>query len=71
MQEYKNDELTVRYEPSVCIHAGDCVRGLPAVFDISKKPWINVNGADPARIVEQVKRCPSGALSYEVRKEPQ
>jgi len=31
MQEYKNDELTVRYDPKVCIHAGECVRGLPSV----------------------------------------
>ena len=71
MQEYKNDELTVRYDPKTCIHAGDCVRGLPSVFDVSKKPWIDVNGAAPATIVEQVKRCPSGALSYELHKDSQ
>jgi len=40
------------------------VRGLPSVFDVSKKPWIDVNGAVDA-IIEQVRRCPSGALSYE------
>jgi uncharacterized Fe-S cluster protein YjdI len=40
MQEYKNDKLAVRYDPKVCIHAGECVRGLPSVFDVSKKPWI-------------------------------
>jgi uncharacterized Fe-S cluster protein YjdI len=36
---------------------------------VSKKPWIDVNGASPAAIIEQVKECPSGALTYEVLKD--
>jgi uncharacterized Fe-S cluster protein YjdI len=67
MQEYKNDKIAVRYDPKICIHAGECVRGLPSVFDVSKKPWIDVNGAAVDAIIEQVKRCPSGALSYELK----
>ena len=35
-------------------------------FSLSRKPWIDVNAASPAAIIEQVKRCPSGALSYEL-----
>ncbi len=68
MQEYRNDKIVVRYDPKICIHAGDCVRGLPSVFDVGKKPWVNVNGASPEAIAEQVKKCPSGALSYEFAK---
>jgi uncharacterized Fe-S cluster protein YjdI len=68
MQEYKNDKLVVRYDPAICIHAGECVRGLPSVFDVSRQPWIDVNGASPAAIVDQVKHCPSGALTYELLK---
>ena len=67
MQEYKNDKLVVRYDPAICIHAGACVRGLPSVS--AEKPWIDVNGASPAAIIEQVKQCPSGALTYEVLKD--
>jgi uncharacterized Fe-S cluster protein YjdI len=63
MQEYRNHKIVVRYDPAICIHAGECVRGLSSVFDISKKPWINVNGASPDAIVDQIKRCPSGALA--------
>jgi uncharacterized Fe-S cluster protein YjdI len=66
MQQYENDKLIVRYDPSVCIHAGECVRGLASVFNISKKPWVDVNGASPAAIIDQVQQCPSGALSYEL-----
>jgi len=68
MQEYRNDKIVVRFDPKICIHAGECVRGLSSVFDISKKPWIDVSGASPDAITEQVKQCPSGALSYELLK---
>ena len=66
MQEHKNEKLLVRYDPAICIHAGECIRGLPSVFSLSRKPWIDVNGASAAAIVEQVKRCPSGALNFGV-----
>ncbi len=68
MQDYRNDTIIVRYDPHTCIHAGECVRGLPTVFNLSKDPWIDVNGASMHAIVEQIKRCPSGALTYEVLK---
>jgi uncharacterized Fe-S cluster protein YjdI len=71
MQEYKNDKLVVRCDPAICIHAGECVRGLPSVFNVSKKLWIDVNGASPGAIVDQVKRCPSGALTYQLLKKAQ
>jgi uncharacterized Fe-S cluster protein YjdI len=66
MEEYRNDKIRVRYDPKICIHAGECMRGLPSVFNVSKKPWIDANGAAANAIAEQVKRCPSGALIYEL-----
>jgi len=71
MQEHKNDKLVVRYDPAICIHAGECVRGLPSVFNLSRKPWIDVNGASAAAVIEQVTRCPSGALTYQLLDEAQ
>ena len=67
LQEYENDAIIVRFDPRVCIHSGVCVRGLNAVFDIGKRPWIMVNAASAEAIAEQIKRCPSGALSYVMR----
>ncbi len=67
IQEYKNDAITVRFDPKVCVHSGVCVRGLRAVFDVGKRPWINVEAASPEAIAEQVRQCPSGALSFELR----
>ena len=63
-RKYTNGEVTVVWKPALCIHSGVCFTGLPTVFDPRVRPWVNVDGADTARIVNQVKRCPSGALSY-------
>lgn len=61
--EYTNGEVTVVWKPKVCIHSGNCVRGLPSVFDVKARPWINALGASTDEIVRQVAQCPSGALS--------
>jgi putative redox protein len=37
---------------------------LPEVFNPAARKWINPNGASAERVIEQVKKCPSGALSF-------
>lgn len=64
--KYKSDKIIVSFAPDVCIHAAECVRGLPSVFNTSKKPWINIAGADQSEIISVIERCPSGALKYEL-----
>lgn len=59
---FSNGEITVTYEPSVCINAGRCARELSDVFRNSVIPWINLDAAPSDKIIEQVKKCPSGAL---------
>ena len=63
-KKYTNGEVTVVWKPSECIHSGLCFRGLGEVFDPRKRPWVTIGGAATDKIVEQVKKCPSGALSY-------
>lgn len=63
-KKYNNDTVTVTWEPSKCIHCGDCKNGLPEVFKPSERPWVKIEGASSEAIVEQVKKCPSGALGY-------
>ena len=67
IQEHGNDAIVVRFDPRVCIHSAVCVRGLPGVFDVGKRPWINVEAASAEAIAEQIKKCPSGALSFEMK----
>ena len=33
-------------------------------IDPRERPWIKMDGASTERIIDQVKKCPSGALSY-------
>jgi uncharacterized Fe-S cluster protein YjdI/CDGSH-type Zn-finger protein len=67
IQEYSNDNITVRFDPNVCHHSAVCIKNLPTVFDIHKKRWIDVNGDAAEKIVQLVHQCPSGALSYELK----
>ena len=62
LQVYETPELTVTFDPAVCTHSGVCVRGLPAVFDVSRKRWVRPELAPAADVIAQVARCPSGAL---------
>jgi uncharacterized Fe-S cluster protein YjdI len=58
--------VTVFYDAEVCQHAGACVRGLPQVFDVAKRPWIQPENATPGAVVTTVLSCPSGALRTEL-----
>lgn len=62
LQTYESAELTVTFDPKVCTHSGNCVRGLAPVFDVKRKPWVHMHGASADAIEAQVARCPSGAL---------
>ena len=66
LQVYQTPEITVTFDPEVCKHFGVCLRGLPAVFDIKRQRWIRPDLATAEEVAEQVKRCPSGALQFEV-----
>ena len=61
--KYSKGEITVIWKPDICIHSGICARGLPGVFDPKRRPWIDTSQAETEQIIEQVKKCPSGALS--------
>lgn len=64
MKKYSNGELTVIWRPEKCIHAGYCVRLLPQVYDPHQTPWVKPQNASTQQLVDQIRQCPSGALSY-------
>jgi len=67
--KYTNGEVTVVWKPELCIHSGICARGLPGVFKTREKPWVHPDAATTNDIIEQVKRCPSGALTTYLNKD--
>ena len=64
IKHYTNNEVTVVWQPSKCIHSAICFKGLPHVFDPRKRPWVTLESEQTQKVIEQVKACPSGALSY-------
>jgi uncharacterized Fe-S cluster protein YjdI len=64
---YSGPIVDVSFDGDVCRHAAECVRGMPDVFDVSRRPWIDPTRAhteDSAQALRQVvARCPSGALN--------
>ena len=62
---YSGDRIEVSYDVNRCIHARECVRGLPAVFDPDKRPWIEPDNADVDDLVDVIVECPTGALQFD------
>jgi uncharacterized Fe-S cluster protein YjdI len=63
-RRYKNADITVYWKPSACIHASYCYRELLEVFDPSRRPWVDMNGATTEKIIEVVNLCPTEALAW-------
>ncbi|HNQ26397.1 MAG TPA: (4Fe-4S)-binding protein [Aquaticitalea sp.] len=61
---FSNRDITVTYEPRVCINAERCAKELSNVFRHSVIPWIDLDGDTTERIIRQVRKCPSGALKF-------
>jgi len=68
VKEYSNGEVTVIWQPGMCVHSAICFKGLGEVFDPRRRPWITLEQSTTDRIVEQIKKCPSGALSFRLEK---
>lgn len=68
-KHYQNGDLTIEWKPSKCIHAAECVKALPEVYKPNEKPWITAKNASIEELKSQIKKCPSGALSYFIKGE--
>lgn len=64
VHHYSDDAIEITYDPHRCIHAEECIRKLPAVFDSSRRPWIMPSEANADEIARVIARCPSGALHF-------
>jgi rubredoxin/uncharacterized Fe-S cluster protein YjdI len=64
MKTYQNQDIIVYWYPKLCSHAGKCWGELPEVFDVGKRPWVNLSGSDAETIMRTIDKCPSHALQY-------
>lgn len=64
VHRYTGDGIEVTWDKKRCIHAAECIRGLPAVFDTSERPWVQPEEAPNEDVAAVIHRCPTGALHY-------
>ena len=64
IQTYEGDHITVTFDPNLCTHSAKCLSGLPAVFDVRRRKWIDVTRAGADDIALAIDQCPSRALRY-------
>ncbi|MEM7351277.1 MAG: CDGSH iron-sulfur domain-containing protein [Acidobacteriota bacterium] len=62
LHQYEGQSTRVTYDAKRCIHAAECVHGLPDVFDPKARPWVNPDAASAEELAAVVARCPTGAL---------
>lgn len=65
-RDYPGKEITVHDNRKICSHAAECVNNLSSVFKLGSRPWIYPDASKMNDIVDVVRRCPSGALSYSI-----
>ena len=70
---YTGPSIDVSFDGEVCEHAAECVRGMSAVFNTAKRPWIDPGVANTPELAGELRavvaRCPSGALRIEEHEE--
>lgn len=65
---YENDEIQVFWNPKLCVHAGECVRGNSGVFAPARRPWVDLSQGSATEIAAIIDKCPAKALQYEMKK---
>lgn len=65
-ENYVGKRITIHDNRAICAHAGFCTDSLETVFLSHQEPWIDPDRARADEIIETIRRCPSGALSYSI-----
>lgn len=63
---YIGHGITIHDDRGICSHAGFCTDELPKVFKMHDEPWIDPDAESVDKIIDTIRKCPSGALSYSI-----
>ena len=63
-RDYVGESITIHDNRGLCAHAGECTERLSSVWRMGVKPWIDPDGGGVEAVIETIRACPSGALSY-------
>ncbi|MFT4567002.1 MAG: putative Fe-S cluster protein YjdI [Saprospiraceae bacterium] len=59
IKHYSNGDITPVWNPELCHHAGECVKGLPHIFKPKERPWINTEGCATDPLKSTMQQIPS------------
>jgi CDGSH-type Zn-finger protein len=63
---YAGKKIIIHDNRKICSHAAECVNNLPSVFKFDARPWIDPEAATLEELINTIRKCPSGALSYSI-----
>lgn len=61
---YEGQQIEIFDNRGICAHSGFCTDRLSSVFHVGAEPFITPSGGRMDEIIQAVRSCPSGALSY-------
>jgi CDGSH-type Zn-finger protein len=64
--EYDGQQIEIFDNRGICAHSGFCTDRLATVFHVGEEPFITPSGGRMDEIIQVVRACPSGALSYAI-----
>ncbi|NOZ10247.1 MAG: hypothetical protein GXP09_04285 [Gammaproteobacteria bacterium] len=67
--KYVGEKITVLFNGAACAHAAHCINDLPSVFKTDADIWIQPDSTSVKELIDQIEKCPSGALSYSINGE--
>jgi len=65
--QYEGKEADIFWDGRLCIHIQECGRAKGDLFVGGRKPWCQPDKVELENVVTVVKRCPTGALTFEVK----
>lgn len=61
---FEGSDADVHWDERLCIHMGECGRADNDLFVGGRKPWCRPDDVSAEEVVDVIRRCPTGALTY-------
>lgn len=69
IQVYEGKDIDIHFNRSICSGAANCVRKFSNIYKSTSENWISPDKGTIEEVINSIKACPSGALSYELKDE--
>lgn len=63
--KYPGEKISVKWDRRLCIHIGECGYSEGDLFVGGRDPWCKPDLTTVDNVVDVVKRCPTGAITFE------